>query len=510
MGASVARFFMGNTAEEYDVGSLAAGETSSASFRWIAQAGKHTVTAIADSHGSIGELDESNNELSVDYDATALADLIVGDASWEPARPLLAERVTIGFTVTNVGDGNSQTSEVRFYVDGYENEYDPSLLPGLAPGESQTFKFNWTAVLGRHTFDLEVDPGELVIETNETNNVSKTAVFDGVRLADLVMSGISWDPRNPSVGESVTFSVTVRNRGEANAGEFQVRLTDDQGSLVTKETVSGLRHQVSTTLKFTWTAEPGRRTFIAEADSGEVVTESDETNNESAPVEYDETALADLVVESITWDPASPSVGDSVRVSITIRNEGEGTARSSVVRFYTGGSESDSADIDVPSLRPGSRSSVSSSWTAKLGTHPFTAVADADGDVPESRETNNLLAEVYDSTLLSDLVVSDIKLQPDTPVAAQEVEIEVTIRNQGPGNASPFVVSLFIDGSSDPYDERGLQGILSGRREIITFTWVPGEGQRSIRVVLDRSGSVTEADKTNNEYGLSNIQVNDT
>ncbi len=94
---------------------------------------------------------------------------------------------------------------------------------------------------------------------------------------DLIIGNLAYLPSNPSIGQNVTFSITVTNQGNAAAGFFRVRLEGAGSSTQTYLTQlpPGASQVVSLALPLTGSSE----TFTATADDQNQVAESNETNN---------------------------------------------------------------------------------------------------------------------------------------------------------------------------------------------------------------------------------------
>ncbi|MGD8398379.1 MAG: FHA domain-containing protein [Anaerolineae bacterium] len=103
------------------------------------------------------------------------------------------------------------------------------------------------------------------------------------------------------------------------------------------------------------------------------------------------TRLADLVVESIAFDPSTPVQGRDTQVRITIRNAGSAASGPFAWEWLAG---SDAVfDGRIPDLQPGDITVVTPVWTpanayASLLTE---ARVDPTGEVPEENEENNRL-----------------------------------------------------------------------------------------------------------------------
>ena len=203
-------------------------------------------------------------------------------------------------------------------------------------------------------------------------------------LPDLIISGITWSPTNPSVGSSVTFTVTIKNQGSGGALSSYVYYYID-GTKVTSDSVSSIPAGGTTTESFSWTATSGSHAVKAVADADNRVSESNEGNNEKT-VTFTGTP-SDLIISGITWSPTNPAVGSSVTFTVTIKNQGSGGALSSYVYYYIDGSKVDSDSVS--SIPAGDTTTETFSWKAKAGSHSVKAVADAGNTVSESNEGNN-------------------------------------------------------------------------------------------------------------------------
>ncbi len=201
---------------------------------------------------------------------------------------------------------------------------------------------------------------------------------------DLVVTNITYTPTNPTVGSTVSFTVTVRNGGTASAGSFVVRL---QGVGPSQDrSVSSLAAGSQTNLSFSLPLTTSPETFTATADVYNQVAESDETNNTRQVTVSGPVAQPDLVVTNITYTPTNPTVGSTVSFTVTLRNGGTASAGSFVVRLQGVGP---SQDRSVSSLSAGSQTNLSFSLPLTTSPETFTATADFYNQVVESDETNN-------------------------------------------------------------------------------------------------------------------------
>ncbi len=359
------------------VNPIDAGASANETFTWTAEAGSHTIKAVADSENEVAESNETNNEKTVTL-STIAPDLIIETITGLPASPPIGETVTFTVTIKNQGSDIASPSRVHFYIDDSSRGYQD--VPEIVAGATATKTFTWIAQAGSHDIKAVADSNDTLTESDETNN-EKTVTFP---TPDLIIETVTWSPVVPSIGETVTFTVTIKNQGIGKAGSSRVDLYID-GSSRGYQDVQEIDAGATATKTFTWVAETGSHTIKAVADSDDEVNESDETNNEKT-VTFS-TLPPDLIIETIAWLPADPSIEDTVTFTVTIKNQGSGGAGSSRVDFYIDGSSR--GYQDVQEIDAGATATKTFTWTAEADSHAIKAVADSNNEVTESDETNN-------------------------------------------------------------------------------------------------------------------------
>lgn len=104
----------------------------------------------------------------------------------------------------------------------------------------------------------------------------------------------------------------------------------------------------------------------------------------------------DLVPISVSFNPTSPTEGDSVRITANIRNDGQIEAKNVNVNFYYD-EEGESHSIaikNVPSISVSSSELISVDWITSniVGDCIVTVVVDPENEIEESSEGNNILS----------------------------------------------------------------------------------------------------------------------
>ncbi len=242
---------------------------------------------------------------------------------------------------------------------------------------------------------------------------------------DLVIDSIVLTPSSPMIGESVNITITVSNQGTTDSGPFWVAWYTGLASPPSvgdpapeHAYVSNLAGGASTTTVDYYTYfTPGSHTMYALADQYDAVDETDETNNILGPQTVNVTDV-DLVVNSITYNPTSPKVGEPVTITVTFSNQGTTDAGSFWVDWYAdetsapvAGDYGDRAQ-NFASLAAGASNTMVSTYTYTTeGDYITYAQIDTDEIVAETDEDNNIYGprriHAYDGELIDFNIIED-------------------------------------------------------------------------------------------------------
>ncbi|WP_230986590.1 carbohydrate-binding protein [Cohnella fermenti] len=222
-------------------------------------------------------------------------DLKVTGLSWSPTSPIETDAVTLSAVVQNAGSVASAATSVNFYLGS--SLVGTASVAALAAGASTTVSANIGAKdAGSYSVTAKVDESNAVIETDDSNNsfTSSSALIVGqVQSSDLIATA-SWSPSNPSAGNTVTFTVNLKNQGNiaSAAGSHALSLTLKNAAGATIQTLSGsysgsLAAGASANVVLgTWTAVNGSYTVTATvaSDANEVAIK--QANNTSTASLY--------------------------------------------------------------------------------------------------------------------------------------------------------------------------------------------------------------------------------
>lgn len=324
-------------------------------------------------------------------------------------------------------------------------------------------------------------------------NLSQTSP---VRQPDLTLSGLTYSPPNPHVGDFVTVSGIVQNIGNAAAEAFVMEIRDSGGS--ERRTVTGLNAGGSTSFSFTRRVNQTTETFLVIVDVTNQVSESNESNN-SAELRVTATQPSlkpDLTIAGTDWSPRTLTVGQNVTLSIVVRNQGQASAGPFVVEVR------DSVGTDrqnFSGLAAGSTATVNFTRRVNNTTEFFTITVDATNQIDELDETNNSAQIRVDAQPQAprkpDLTIAGVDWTPRTPRLGENVNFTVVVRNQGESAAGPFIIE--IRDSAGP-ERRALSGLGASSAVSLSFTRRQNNSTELFTITVDVTNQVDESNESNN------------
>lgn len=396
------------------VRALAPGEIDTATTELTVPAdtvtGSYWVIAKGDGPGTITESIETNNTRSA---IIKIGPDLVITAMTAPTTAGAGTTILVTETTKNQGAGDAAASSTRFYLslnitlDASDTRLESRSVGALAAGASSTASTSVTipadAPSGTVYLLAVADDGNAVVEQTETNNVRFVTLQTG---PDLFVSAMT-TPTKAGAGSTIAITDTTRNAGGGGSGPsttafyLSTNLTLDAGDLRLSPTRSvpalaaGAQHVATTTVNIPPVA-PGTWYLMANADDGNQVVETQETNNIRFTTIY---IGPDLTVSALNA-PTTVAAGSSMTITDTVKNLGPDTAGPSTTRFYLSLNGSlDSGDIrldgarEVPSLVFNGTNSGNTTVAVPAGLsgrYYLLAVADDLGAVGEANEQNNL------------------------------------------------------------------------------------------------------------------------
>jgi subtilisin family serine protease/subtilase family serine protease len=383
---------------------------------------------------------------------------------------------------------------------------------------STTVRIPSTTVAGSYYVLAKADWDDAVRESIETNNTRASGV---VKVGpDLVVSALT-APAVAAPGGAISLSDTTKNDGGGNAEPSTTRFylstntTLDAadvglGTRAVPLLAGGASSAAATSVTVPSGTATGTYYILAFADAPNTVGESLETNNTrtSGAIKVG----PDLVVTSISL-PAVAAAGTSISASDTTANQGAGSAGASSTGFYL----STNSVFDVADRFLGSRAvaelagGATSAITTMLqipgevaaGTYYVFAIADWNGIVGETAETNNSRSGTL--PVGGDLQVTSLTIAGGD-AANGPLTVADSTKNQGASLSQSetgfyFSINSTLDASDVFLGSRVVPALGTGAISTAsTSLTVPAgtPGTYWVIAVADWGAAVTESSETNN------------
>jgi subtilisin family serine protease/subtilase family serine protease len=496
-------------------------------------AGTYYIVAVADVGNAVLETTETNNT----YNRQILVggDAIVSSLT-VPSTGAPGSTIVVSDTTKNVGPGPIGVTTTRFYLSTNvsfdsgdvllaEGRVVPPLASGASDTGSTTLTLPTPLAAAWYYIIAVADGNGDVPETAESNNAMARTIPIG---SDLVISSFT-APAFGAPASAIAVTETTTNQGAGAAGGSQTRfylstnVTFDSGDTLLPggREIAALAGGASSTGGSTVTLPAGLTAgtyyLFARADADQTVLEATETNN---TIQRMIQIGSDLVVSALTV-PAKGGAGQPLTITETTSNTGAAPAGATVTRFYLSVNASlDSSDTmigsrTVPALASSASSAVTTTLTIPAatasGTYSLIAKSDADGAIPETSETNNVMMRTVSigSDLLINVPSGVLKV-----AAGLSIDFTDTVTNQGGGTSSPTTTRYYLSTNTTLSADdvpltggRDVPGLTAGSVSAgSTAVSIPASAAAGVAYIIakaDGDNLVSETSETNNTASRS-------
>ena len=399
-------------------------------------------------------------------------DLVVASPTVSDDGPAAGAAFTLSATVRNDGDGESQTTTLRYYrsadaaISASDTELGTDAVEALAASGTSAASVDLTAPSSPGTYYYGACVDAVAGESDTTNNCSTAVpvtVPEPERHADLVVVSPSVSDTGPVAGAALTLSATVRNDGNGGAAATTLRYYRSTDATITiRDTAEGTDAVVglgasgsaSESVELTAPSSPGTYYYGACVDA--VTGESDTANNCSSSVQVDvpeppPSSSPDLEVGAPSVDDSSPATGASFTLSATVSNTGAGESTATTLRYYRSTDATISAsDTEVGTdavavLAASGTSAESIALTAPSTAGAYYYGACVDAVTGESDTTNNCSTAVQVDVKEppSDLEVGAPTVSDSSPVEGGSFTLSATVSNTGAGESAATTLRYY-------------------------------------------------------------------
>jgi subtilase family serine protease len=359
---------------------------------------------------------------------------------------------------------------------------------------------------------------------------------------DLIVSRINYSPGSPLENQEITVWIFVKNNGPvpAEASGLKVAVGGESLTTATVIPVPALPpgREWRYTRKVTF-SRASNYVVKALADASGDLVESNENNNRGEKViTVKKGARPDLKISKINFSPAKPWQNEEITFWVFVKNTGPGPAAPSTLRVQVGGESIANAPVaQVPALDPGREWRYTRKTTlSRAGKYIVTATADAENDLAEVKENNNVKKKSFTvkegtkpdpSTYLPDLGfmggtriggktwqnlnTTAVTLTQNDVYVLDNGKVQIQLRyeyreyNGKPINTA-FKNKVFYN--NQLVHEETVSSMQAGETRNQTVVWeIPNPNfnqQAQVRIVLDAEDKVTES-RTNNNVNNTTI-----
>ncbi|HRK72626.1 MAG TPA: DUF11 domain-containing protein, partial [Rhodothermales bacterium] len=347
------------------------------------------------------------------------------------------------------------------------------------------------------------------------NNTS-SATINATRGADVALYK-TVDKLAPNTGERVTFTLTARNFGPNTASAVSVTDLLPAGLTFVSSSATRGTYAAATGLWSIGVLASGQSetlNIVANVTNNGVIVNSatisntpepdPQTANNATTATINAATAADLALAK-TVDNLAPKSGDTITYTVTLRNNGPNNATGIIV-----------ADLVPNGLTLIQASPSQGTYTAASGTWTVGAVANGQtvtlqlaarvdntgsivntasvtaSDQPDPIASNNTSAASINGSIRADVQVSKT-IDKATPIVGETVVYTVTVRNNGPNNATGLAVTDQLPAGLTLQNATTSQGTFASGTGIWTIGTLP-VGQSvtlTLSARVDASGSIT-------------------
>ncbi len=452
------------------------------------------------------------------YGATLEPDLSVRntDISFVPATiTSYPSTVVINSTISNLGSTPVPSANVVLYADAIapENRLDERsfLFPGLS-SISMAFQVPLSDAR-EHTYYIVVDPGNLIKESDETNNVAFNKLESAINYDFEILPADLTFSRNPvDITTDVKITARISNRGRYNAYNVHVKYYIDELGLpfdIGTSTVD-IPAGATVTNEITWKANKSGTdlpvaVYIDPLKEFDEVTQANNKALALLTVKGSTDPNLTALYKDISINPPLVNEGANAAISAVIMNTGYSAASNIVVNFYLGNPGAGGVLLGtqtIPSLNAGETTSVAVNWNNinAPGTKIIYVKVDPDGLIKETTKDDNDAFVSIEVLSLPDLAISanSISFNPAAPRDGDTVSINVMIKNLGEQTATNVPVRIY-DGSN-LIDSQTLPSIGGNSQATVAFSFDTAgkSGAHQMTVKVDPDNTIIERSKDNN------------
>ncbi|MEH2443592.1 CARDB domain-containing protein [Nostoc sp.] len=500
-------------------------------------AGSYYLVYQADGYNYVAESNENNNAVADVINITK-PDLIVQNTS-NPSSAAAGSSIQLNYQIKNQGNASAVASNTKFYLSqdlniGNEDVYlGYDYVSGIAAGnyssESTTLTLGSNITAGNYYLAYVADGDGNVAESNETNNgIAGVITITPAPKSDLIVQNTS-APSTASVGGTIQLSYQVKNQGVGGAVATTTKFylskdtafsNDDVllGSDGVNAIAAGATSSETASVIINNAIATGNYYLLYQADGAGNAVESNETNNFASKAIA--ITQADLIIQNAVA-PSTTAVGGTIQLSYQVKNQGIGGAVATTTKFYLSRDNAFSNDDTllgsdtVNAIAAGATSSETASLIINnaiaAGNYYLLYKADANGNIGESNETNNIVSRaIAINGPKPDLIIQNVSA-PSLVDPGSLITVNYQLANQGTASAGTSTTKFYLSkdaalsnddtllASNQNYFYSGLgAGYYSSESDFFVLSSSTTFGNYYLLLQADGNGNIFESNESNN------------
>lgn len=327
--------------------------------------------------------------------------------------------------------------------------------------------------------------------------------------ARLAVQSISCTPSNPEAGQTVTFTVQVKNEGGTAASNVNINF--NVGGQNLNQTVDSISAGGTVGITFTWT--PGE----AKSYSYTVNVSGDNNLSASGSGNVIVSAKPETAVKSVTLT-STGKTSDSITLAWGLENDGTESPDSYEIKVKQGNTDKGSYTASATGNHTFYNLEANTQYTC-------TVIAKKNGAEKSSKTITVTTDQKAAEELVEgiDLIVTDISWEPENPVAGDAVTFKAVIKNQGKkaSNNGKHGVRFYIDDEengkncsgnkyywSDEYKAslapgESVEVTMNGNYNMGGDIWTATAGNHKVTAYVDDDKKTGDKDTSNNHLTKS-------
>ncbi|MFN6461342.1 MAG: CARDB domain-containing protein [Nostoc sp. DedVER02] len=433
-------------------------------------AGSYYLVYQADGYNYVAESNENNNAVADVINITK-PDLVVQNIS-NPSSSVAGSSIQLNYQIKNQGNASAVASNTKFYLSqdlniGNEDVYlGYDYVSGIAAGsyssESTTLNIGSNITAGNYYLAYIADGDGNVAESNETNNgIAGVITITPTQKSDLIVQNTS-APSTASVGSTIQLSYQIKNQGVGGAVATSTKFYISKDNAFSNDDVllgsdgvnaiaAGATSSETASVIINNAIATGNYYLLYQADGAGNALESNETNNFASKAIA--ITQADLIIQNAV-SPSTTAVGSTIQLSYQVKNQGVGGAVATTTKFYISKDNAFSNDDvlvgsdGVNAVAAGATSSETASAIINnaiaAGNYYLLYKADANGNVGESNETNNIVSKaIAINGPKPDLIIQNISA-PSLVDPGSLITVNYQLANQGTASAGSSTTKFYL------------------------------------------------------------------